>query len=150
MTVLFHFLLMIKHILKTPYCFYYFHFSMRCYGCYIVLWKLLLQVINNNYTFRQNCLLRQLDKLISDAKRLLSSGLKFKSWFLSWWWTSHIAKFFRSWNSAKKKNNNNLQYLTNSETKTPHPIINAACKYLGQFLVESFGVASLPTSCNIE
>ena len=38
----------------------------------------------------------------------------------------------------------------NSETNPPHPIINVVCKYLGQFGVASIGVASLPTSCNIE
>ena len=31
-----------------------------------------------------------------------------------------------------------------------HPIINVVCKYLGQFLVANFGVASLPTYCNID
>ena len=38
----------------------------------------------------------------------------------------------------------------NSKTNPPHPIINVVCKYLGQFVVVSFGVASLPTSCNTE
>ena len=38
----------------------------------------------------------------------------------------------------------------NSEVNPPHPIVNVACKYLGELLAASFVVASLPTSCNIE
>ena len=39
---------------------------------------------------------------------------------------------------------------TNSETKLPAPIISVVWKYLRQFLGTSFGVATLPISCNIE
>ena len=38
----------------------------------------------------------------------------------------------------------------NSETNPPPPIINGVCKYLRQFRDTSFGVATLPISCNIE
>ena len=38
----------------------------------------------------------------------------------------------------------------NFETNPPHPIINFVCKYLGQYLVANFGVASLQISCNIK
>ena len=38
----------------------------------------------------------------------------------------------------------------NSETNPPPSIFNVICKYLRQFLVTSFGVATLPIYCNIE
>ena len=38
----------------------------------------------------------------------------------------------------------------NSETKPPLPMINVVCRYLRQFLGTSFGVATIPISCNIE
>ena len=38
----------------------------------------------------------------------------------------------------------------NSETNPSSPVTNVVCKYLEQFLVKSFGVASLPIPWNIE
>ena len=43
-----------------------------------------------------------------------------------------------------------LQYLLNTETNSPPPIINVVCKDLRPFLGTSFGAATLPICCNIE